>query len=362
MADEQDQSQKTEEATPKRLEDSRRKGQVPTSREPSTALAFLVLASLGLTGAGAYAINRIADLMRDCFSGKIIIQPNPSGMQNLLLQLFTDIAAIVLPIALPIMLLGMLATFLISGPVFSFETLKPKWEKINPAKGLKRLFSTRALSEFVKSLVKLCVISLACWLVMSDLLPYSLTAIRKDVGAIGRLAADGSMKLAGLVALIFFFVALLDVIYQRWEYAKSLRMAQKEIRDENKETEGDPLVKSRIRQIQMQQARLRMMADVPKADVVITNPTHIAVALSYKLGSQDPPKVLAKGRDKTAEKIKAIAKQNGVAIRENKELARSLFKSIKVGESIPEHLYEAVAIILAEIYRMKAITHSGSGS
>ncbi len=360
MADDQDKSQQTEEATPKREEDSRKKGQVPISKEPSTALAFLMLASLGVTGAGAFAVSRISGLMRDFFSGQVPFQADTQGIQNLMIRVFADMAAIVLPIVLPIMFLGVLITFLVTGPVFSFESLKPKLEKISPAKGLKRLFSTKALSEFVKSLLKLCVISLACWIVISDLLPHALSMVGKDAGAIADLAVDGSIKIAGLVAFIFFFIAATDVFYQRWEHAKSIRMAQKEIRDEHKETEGDPLIKSKIRQIQMEQARSRMMADVPNADVVITNPTHIAIALSYKLGSPNAPKVLAKGKGKIAEKIREIARENSIPIRENKGLARSLFKSAKVGDEIPGHLYEAVAIILAEIYRMKGAPHSGT--
>jgi len=360
MADDQDKSQQTEEATPKREEDSRKKGQVPISKEPSTALAFLMLASLGITGAGAFAVSRITGMMQDFFSGRILFQADPQGVQNLLIRIFADMAAIILPIVLPILFLGILITFLVTGPVFTFETLKPKLEKISPMKGLKRMFSTRALSEFVKSLLKLCVISLACWIVISDLLPNALSMVGKDAGAIADLAVEGSIKIAGLVAFIFFFIAGTDVFYQRWEHAKSLRMAQKEIRDEHKETEGDPLIKSRIRQIQMEQARSRMMADVPNADVVITNPTHIAIALSYKLGSPNAPKVLAKGKGKIAEKIRAIARENSIPIRENKGLARSLFKSAKVGDEIPGHLYEAVAIILAEIYRMKGSAHSGA--
>jgi len=354
LADEQDQSQKTEEATPKRQEDSRKKGQVPTSREPSTALTFLVLASLGFTGAGAFSIHRIITMMHDFISGKIIFEATPLGMQNLLLRLFADTAAILLPIVLPMMVLGMLITFLVTGPVFSFDTLKPKLEKISPLKGLKRMFSTRALSEFVKSLLKLCVISLACWWVMSGLFYSVLSSVRKDAASIAYLVVDGSLRLTALVGFIFLFVAGIDVIYQRWEHAKSLRMGQKEVRDEHKETEGDPLIKGKIRQIQMEQARSRMMADVPKADVIITNPTHLAVALSYKPDSPNAPKVLAKGRGKVAEKIKAIARDHHIVIRENRMLARSLFKSVRIGDEIPRHLYEAVAIVLAEIYRMKA--------
>ncbi len=354
MAEEQDQSQKTEEATPKREEESRKKGQVATSKEPSTAFAFLVLASLGITGAGTFVIERIAALMRDCFSGHLILEASPTGMQNLTIKIFSDIAAIVLPIVIPVMLIGILATVLVTGPVFSFETLKPKMEKISPMKGIKRMFSTRALSEFVKSLLKLCVISLACWSVMVDLLPLTNASVRKDATSIANLAVEGSLSLIGLVAFIFFFIALTDVIYQRWEHAKSQRMALKEVRDEHKETEGDPMLKAKIRQIQMEQSRNRMMSDVPKADVIITNPTHIAIALSYKIGGTGAPKVLAKGRGKVAEKIREIARKNQIVIRENKPLARSLFKSVRIGDEIPEHLYEAVAVIMAEIYRIKA--------
>ncbi len=354
MADEQDQSQKTEEATPKREEESRKKGQVATSKEPSTAFAFLVLASLGITGVGEFVIGRIATLMRDCFSGRLVFEANPGGMQNLILKIFSDVAAIVLPIVVPVMLLGILATMLVTGPVFSFETLKPKLEKISPMKGIKRLFSTRALSEFVKSLLKLSVISLACWFSIIDLLPLIIATVRKDANSIANLAVDGSLTLIGLVAFIFFFIALMDVIYQRWEHAKSQRMALKEIRDEHKESEGDPMLKAKIRQIQMEQSRNRMMSDVPNADVIITNPTHIAIALSYELGGTGAPKVLAKGKGKVAEKIRAIARENKILIRENKPLARSLFKSVRIGDEIPEHLYEAVAVIMAEIYRIKA--------
>jgi len=354
MADEQDQSQKTEEATPKREEEARKKGQVPQSKEPSTAFAFLMLASLGITGAGEFVIQRFSALMHDCFSGHLIIEANASGMQNLTIRLFSDIAAIVLPIVIPVLLIGVLATVMVTGPVFSFETLKPKLEKISPLKGIKRLFSTKALAEFVKSLLKLSVISLACWYCMVDLLPLTNAAVRKDANSIANLAVEGSLTLIGLVAFIFFFIALMDVIYQRWEHAKSQRMAQKEIRDEHKETDGDPMLKAKIRQIQMEQSRNRMMADVPDADVIITNPTHIAVALSYKIGGTGAPKVLAKGKGKVAEKIRAIARKNQIVIRENKPLARSLFKSVKIGDEIPEHLYEAVAVIMAEIYRIKA--------
>jgi len=355
MADEQDKSQQTEEATPKRIEESRKKGQVPNSKEPSTALSFLLLASMAMTGLGAWIVAVFLDMTRSFLSGSVTLDSTPEGIQGLLIDVMTDVALMVLPIAVPIMLVGMLVVFVVTGPVFTFETLKPKFEKISPLKGLKRLFSTRSLAEFIKSILKLCVITVACWIVVEDLFPHTLKSTRQSVGDITDLLVTGSMQIAALVAFIFFFIALADVLYQRWEHMKSMKMSQKEIRDEHKESEGDPQLKAKIRQVQMEQARGRMMADVPKADVVITNPTHIAVALQYEHGSLGAPRVLAKGKGKVAEKIRELARENSVPIRENKPLARSLFKSVKIGEEIPEDLFEAVAIILAEIYRMKTI-------
>ena len=354
MSEEQDKSQQTEEASPKRLEDARKKGQVPVSREPSTAIAFLVFAAIGITGVGAYSGKRLLDMVAHYLSATpAMLRADGPGMQSILADVGADMGAIILPLVLPMLLLGVIATFVITGPVFTFETLKPKFSKISPLAGIKRLFSSKGLAEFVKSLLKLCVISLTCWVVLSDMMPEIARAVRLDIHDITQLALDGALHLTALTALVFFFIAMADVLYQRWEHAKGLRMSKKELQDENKESEGDPQLKSRIRQIQQEQARNRMMADVPKADVVITNPTRIAVALSYKPGSPGAPKVLAKGKGKTAAKIREIAREHGVPLRENKPLARSLFKAVKVGREIPEELYEAVAVILAEIFRMR---------
>ncbi|MDX8407294.1 MAG: flagellar biosynthesis protein FlhB [Mariprofundaceae bacterium] len=353
MADDQDKSQQTEEASPKRLEDSRKKGQVPTSKEPSTAISFLVISLLGVTGIAAVIGDSMLEMMRYYLSGKATLEPTAIGMQKLLIETSADMAMQILPVALPITLLGMLVTFMISGPVFTFETMKPKLEKISPLKGIKRLFSTRSLAEFVKSILKLVVLSLVCSTVVTGMFPEILRAAFLDPADISALMVSGGMKIVTLATVIFAVIALTDVIYQRWEFMKSMRMSKKEVRDEHKESEGDPQLKAKIRQLQMQQAQNRMMADVPKADVVITNPTRLAIALSYNPASPNAPKVLAKGRGQIAAKIREIARENRIPLRENKPLARSLFKQVRIGDEIPEHLFEAVAIILAEIFRLK---------
>jgi len=353
MADDQDKSQQTEEASDKRLEDARKKGQVPSSKEPSTAISFLVLSLIVVTGLGGWLADILMQVMRDYLSGKSTMEATGKGMQTLLISTGADMAMVILPIAIPILLLGMLVTFMVSGPVFTFETLQPKLEKISPLKGFKRLFSTKSLAELIKSILKLTIISVICYITVSALFPQILHSALKDPSDIATLAVNGSIKIVTLVAIIFGFMALADVLYQRWEHMKSMRMSKKEQRDEHKESEGDPQLKSKIRQIQMQQAQNRMMADVPKADVVITNPTRLAVALAYEPGSIGAPRVLAKGQGHIAAKIREIARENRIPLRENKPLARSLFKHVEIGDEIPEELFEAIAIILAEIFRLK---------
>jgi len=356
MADDQDKSQQTEEASPKRLEDARKKGQVPSSKEPSTAISFVVLVLIVVTGVGAWLIDTLMKMMTFYLSGKAELEATGQGMQQLLMSAGADMAMVIVPIALPIVLLGMLVTVAVSGPVFTFETLKPKLEKISPLKGFKRLFSTKSLAEFIKSILKMVVVSTACYIIVSDLYAEVLRSTFRDPFDIGVLAVEGSVRIITLAAVIFAFIGLADVLYQRWEHMKSMRMSKKEVRNEHKESEGDPQLKAKIRQLQMQQAQNRMMSDVPKADVVITNPTHVAVALSYEPGGLGAPRVLAKGKGHIAAQIRAVARENKIPLRENKPLARSLFKHVEIGDEIPEDLFEAIAIILAEVFKLKPRT------
>lgn len=355
MAEEKDKSQQTEEPTQKRIEEARKKGQVVKSREPSTAIAFLVLGLLLISGAGSFLAGTLKGSMGQFLLGDWHDAFSPDGMQRLFWQISADMALILATLTIPVLLLSLLAMFVISRPVLTFSPLKPKLERIDPIKGFKRMFSTRALVELLKSVLKLILISSVCWATASFYRVQALASTHMDAFTIGRLAFESSVWLVLGGGLFFLFLSAFDVLYQRWEHLKELRMTVKELKDEMKETEGDPHLKSRIRQIQMETARSRMMNDVPTADVVITNPTHIAVALKYEQGSAHAPKVVAKGKGRLAERIKEIAKENNVHIRENKVLARTLFKVVKVGQEIPEHLYEAVAIILAEVYNLKGM-------
>ncbi len=353
MADEQDKSQQTEEASQKRLDDARQKGQVPSSKEPSTAIAFVVISLIIFTGVGAWIGQEMMQLMHNFLAGKVTLEPTTSGIQRMLIDTAIELSKTVLPFAIPIMLLGMLVTVMVSGPVFTFETMQPKLEKISPIKGFKKLFSTRALAELVKSILKMVFVSLVCYNIVSEMFDDILRAALRDPWDIAILTIHGSVKIIVVVAILFTFLALADVFYQRWEHMKSMRMSKKEVRDEHKESEGDPQLKGKIRQIQMQQAQNRMMADVPNADVVITNPTRLAIALSYEPGSPGAPVVVAKGQGHIAAKIREIATEHDIPLRENKPLARSLFKQVEVGDEIPEELFEAIAIILAEIFKLK---------
>ncbi|MDQ6993371.1 MAG: flagellar biosynthesis protein FlhB [Mariprofundus sp.] len=353
MADDQDKSQQTEEGSDKKIEDARNKGQVPSSKEPSTAITFTMISMVMITGIANWEGDRMQQLLTDYLSGTIKIEPTPLGIQQVLISVGSEMALMILPFAIPIMLLGVLVTVMVSGPVFTFETLIPKYSKIDPVAGIKRMFSTKSLAEFVKSVLKMVLISVVCTSVASAMYPDIMHAAFKQTSDIAKLAIEGSVKISTIVAVIWVALALTDVMYQRWEHAKSMRMSKKEQRDEHKDSEGDPQMKGKIRQMQMQQAQNRMMADVPDADVVITNPTHISIALAYDPLSPGAPKLLAKGKGHIAAKIRELARENHIPMRENKPLARSLFKQVNIGEEIPEVLFEAVAVILAEIFKMK---------
>lgn len=352
MAEDQDKSQKTEEPTHKRREEAVKKGQVAFSREVGS---FFILLTFTLL-----VVWQSPSLMRDTMEtlSHFVQRPSdyPADAGNLgqvLEDMLRDIGAIM---ALPFLafVVAALASGLIQKPlVFSLEPIKPKLEKISVLKGIKRMFSMRSIIEFLKGLVKITItvviVAIVVWPEMNELKRLPNTEIYPFLDFLIMLISRVLIS----VAIIMFFVALLDYLYQRYEYIKSLRMSKQEIKDEYKQQEGDPMIKQRLRSIRMERARKRMMAEVPKADVVITNPTHFAVALKYDTKAMQAPTVIAKGADKVAARIRGVAEEHKIPIVRNPPLARSLYDDVALEEEVPTRLYQAVAEVISYVYRLQ---------
>jgi flagellar biosynthetic protein FlhB len=351
MAEEQTGQERTEPATPKRREDARKKGQVAKSRELPTAAAILG-GAMFFWMAGGRMVADAGGMMRAAFGGVVREDLSLPAFQALLVSSAADGIRLMTPLLAVMLVVGIASNVLQTGPLASLQPLVPKLSKISPAAGFKRIFSAVTLMELFKSVVKLVVICAAVWFALAreaGHLP-ALAAMRLEtlLPYLGRV----SFRIAMSAGLILLVMAAVDYGFQRYEHEKRLRMSRQEIKREFKETEGDPMVRARIRSIQREAARKRMMADVPRADVVVTNPTHLAVALKYDGASMAAPKVVAKGAGHVAARIRELARQAGVPVMEDKPLARALFKAVEVGREIPFDLYQAVAEVLAFVYRM----------
>lgn len=341
-----DDAQKTEEPTQKRIDDARQKGDVPTSREIQNwfmlVSATIVVALLLPTAAG--------DLTRS-LTGFIAAPHQISLDRGALSDLFGTVSMEVgLALAIPIGLLVVAAaasSLVQHGVIFTTEKMKPSLDKLSPLAGAKRMFSLRSVAELFKGLIKIAVVAIVAWIVIEPVLPYLEVMPAAGIGRGMDLMHDMATRIFVGTVIALTFLALFDYIYQRFEHTKKLRMTKQEVRDEYKQMEGDPQIKARLRSIRMERARQRMMQAVPDADVVITNPTHYAVALKYDQASMDAPKVLAKGVDELAFRIREKAESCDIAIVENPPLARALYGSVEIDETIkPEH-YQAVAEIIA---------------
>jgi flagellar biosynthetic protein FlhB len=256
---------------------------------------------------------------------------------------------------LTVVVAAILANVLQVGVMFSSEAITPQVSKIDPIKGFQRLFSLRSLIELIKSIFKICIVGTVAYIVVKGELDRMLILMDQSVWGMMIYLGNISFKILLATTIVLIILAILDYIYQRWEYEKSLRMTKQEIKDEYKNTEGDPMIKARIRRIQREIAHKRMMAQVPKADVIITNPTHLAVAIKYDHENMMAPMVVAKGANIIAEKVKQIAEENDVPIIENKPLAQVLYKMVDINSLIPEDLYRAVAEVLAFVYDQKKV-------
>jgi flagellar biosynthetic protein FlhB len=277
----------------------------------------------------------------------------PSSVQALGQEMITFLLAALAPLMLAVLAMAVLANYIQVGSLFSVELIKPDFSKINIFKGLKRLFSIQSWVEMLKSLLKLVIIGYVAYSTIAGELKEILPLTDQELPAIFAYISRVSFNIFIKSTLVMALLAGLDYLFQRLQHEKKLRMTHQELKEEFKQTEGDPLIKSRVRSLQREMARRRMMAEVPKADVVITNPTHLAVALVYRQEKMIAPQVVAKGAGWIAEKIKETARNHGVPIVENKPLAQVLYKTVELGQGIPSSLYQMVADLLAHVYRMK---------
>lgn len=342
--------EKTEEPTSKKREDARKKGQVARSQELNTAfvlfIGFLILRVLW-----EYIYGNIAEYTIYLYS-HISQSTSTESITELFIGIMLLLAKTVLPVMLAILIVGLGVNVFQVGLMVSTEKLEPKLENLNPINGFGRIFSKRSIVELAKSIFKIIVIGYFLYLYLKDQIPLVPQFIFFDLEHSLATAADVIFVMAFQVVGVIFIMAAADYAYQRWQTTQDLMMSKQEVKDEFKQMEGDPQIKSRIKQKQRQMAMQRMMSEVPKADVIVTNPTHLAVALSYKKG-MIAPLVIAKGQDLVAEKIKDIAREHHILIVENKPVARALFEAVEVGEMVPANLYQAVAEILAYVYRIK---------
>jgi flagellar biosynthetic protein FlhB len=336
--------------TQKRREDARRKGQVPRSRE---VVSVLVLGGgvLSLSMAGDEMWDGLLAVARQCFDAANNVALDANSVQALASDWLFATLTILTPVLLASSVGALVGGFGQVGILISGEAVAPQISRISPLAGFKRLFSLNALMEFLRGVAKVVVLGVLLWLTLSGqvdtVLGLGTGGVEELLPTVGNL----SFRLMRNVLVILAVLAIADFAYQRWKHTQDLRMTFQEVKEEFKQSEGDPMLRSRIRSLQREMATKRMMAEVPTADVVVTNPTHYAVALRYRRGEDVAPRVVAKGADHMAQRIKAIAREHGVVLRDDKLLARTLYRTVELGRMIPEELYRAVAEVLAYVYR-----------
>ena len=351
MAEKRNQD-KTEPATPKKREDARKKGQVAVSREiPSVFILFMTMGVFFFLGGQMF--NNLSSLMRDALQNGIHIELQALSAVRILSTILGKLFWVLFPLITAIMLAGIAANLSQFGILFTGKTLVPKLSKLNPLSGMKRLFSLRSLVEVAKALLKILIIGLVAYLTIRRHFGLLPDLMRMEVLDILTFTGRVSLEICFYTCLVLIVLAGLDYAFQRWQYENDLKMTKQEVKEEWKQREGDPIVKARIRRVQLEMAQRRMMAEVPTADVVVTNPTQLAVALRFDTEKMDAPQVVAKGAGYVAARIREIAETYEVPVLEQKPLAQALFKSVEIGEIIPMTLYRAVAEVLAYVYRLK---------
>ena len=352
MAEDSD-AERTEPASEKRLRQAREDGDIPRSREVAT-FTVLMTAGAGLWMMGGGLVDKLSSVLERGLSldREQVYNPNV-----LIERIAADVGGVLLaclPLAGAVMLMMLASPMLIGGWNFSAKAFTPNFAKLNPLRGLGNMVSTNALVELLKAVAKTLLVGAVAWVVVMSQKDAVIGLVAEPFGTaaphLGSLLAKAFLTMVGALGAI----AILDGPYQMWHYADKLKMTRQEVIQESKESDGNPQIKGKIRQMQREMARKRMMANVPTADVVVTNPTHFAVALKYADGQRGAPRVVAKGADEVAAKIREIAKEHKVAMLEAPALARALYKHTDIDDEIPEALYSAVAEVLAYVYQLRA--------
>ena len=352
MAEEQIGQERTEQPTERRLQEARKKGQVPRSRELNTMLS-LMLAAIALLVLGGNISRNIMNISVEGFSVSRELIFDPSQLPYQFMHMASQALLALLPF-LAVMLVAVFAgPLMMGGWSFSLETIAFKSEKLNPIKGLARIFSLKGLVELAKALAKFLLLLGAAILIFFSIDQQLLSLASMNPKAAGVEAVTVLVQVLLILSATTILIVALDVPFELWNHSKQLRMTKQEVRDEMKETDGNPQVKQRIRTMQRQLAESRMMEDVKTADVVITNPTHYAVALQYLDRPGSAPRLVAKGKDLTALRIRAIATEHDIPLFEAPPLARALYRSTEIGHEIPHVLYMAVARVLAYVFQLK---------
>ncbi len=344
--------EKTEQATPQKLRKAREKGQVAKSAELNSVIivgfgfvTIYLLSPIIFGNLGAM----MSQTLREAAKTEVSVALIPEIFKGSMISF----GLVMGPILLCLAIIAYLVNAVQVGVMFSTKALEPKWDKFNLVKGIKNLVSKKAIVNLIRDIFKAALIGIIAYFTISGWLPDIMEAADKTVGQYTAVLGKLALLLAIKICVVLLALAMFDFAFQRYDHADKLKMSKQEIKEESKDTDGSPELKSRIRQVQREMAQGRMMSEIPDADVVVTNPTHIAVALKYNPDEMAAPMIVAKGERLIAQKIKEIARTYNIPVVENKPLARSLFKLVDVGDYIPATLYKAAAEVLAYIYRVK---------
>jgi len=343
--------EKTEQPTERRIEESRKKGQIAQSREIPSSLIIL-FSSIFMYFTVSKGFSEIFRLYVS-YIKNLEIEVDLFHIKPILLHGLYGWIKITFPVFLLLLIISIFGHVIQRGFLFSFDIITPNFEHINPVQGIKRLFTKRSLAELFKSILKVTIIVYVAYTFIMKELPILFSLPQKETSFIIAYLGRGVFKLSLHIGIVFLFLALFDFLFQKWQHIKDLMMTKEELKEEMKEREGNPLVKARIRSIQRELARRRMIEDVKTADVVVTNPDSFAIALKYIAHEMPAPQVVARGAGFIAQKIKKVAQEAHVPLVEHRLLARALFYSVRVGEYIPEKFYMVVAEVLARVYRSK---------